>query len=252
MPCAICQKVRGGLGRGAGPGTTGATLSGGPAPSRPRPVQRKLPGLGTTDLSARMPQWVQTFFRGPGRQALDQPIIRGQLPGGTPGSFSLSPARIVSWRRPAFWAPSNHYVRHESIAPPPLLPGTAIPWTLFHPIYIGGGGVGPTSNGLLGWKGNLYWGPGKVGPKGNAADPRMGNFGWIWGRNNFAEFGSLAYLAERPVSGGTLLNVWKPAMKIPQGAGTGAVWQQPQPDYTPLIINPGGLGGRHRKAMGRA
>jgi hypothetical protein len=259
------------LGKGAGPGVPSTTTPGWQgfvnkwfaganpsgyaspaAPSRPKPIQKKLPGRGTTDLTARMLGWVGAKRK---NVELTGRPVRGQMEyrGAMPASFDILPTRITNFRRPPFWSPTDHYVRREYLVEPPLLPGTAIPWTLFHPVYIGGGGVGPTSPGLQGWKSNLYWGPGTTGPSGDAVDPRQANFGWIWGRNNFERFGAIAYLEDHPTTAGmgTKLNVWKPAMKVPQGAGTGAVWQQPQPDYTPLIVNPGGMGGRWLRSMGR-
>lgn len=129
-------------------------------------------------------------------------------------------------RRPAFWNPTPHYQRAEFLVEPPLLPGTAIPWTLFHPTYIPG---------LQGYKEYLPW-----------------NFGWAWGRNNFERFGALvARLQSEAANAQSTFRrsaTWKPGMAA-QPFGNGRVWMQPRPDYTPLIRNPppGEGGGRHRR-----
>lgn len=153
--------------------------------------------------------------------------------------MSVLPTRIASWRRPAFWNPVYRYQRREFLASPPLLPGTAIPYTLFHPNYVGGGGAGATSTGLQGWKDTLPW-----------------NFAWAWHRAcNFERWGSLQYLTEHsPTSyqstGTRSATVREPnAMRQPIGIGQGLAWFQPSPYYTPTIINPpsGGMGaGRQR------
>jgi hypothetical protein len=133
-----------------------------------------------------------------------------QPSGSLPGTVSMLPHRVTSYRRPAFWSPVVHFVRREYVAPPPNLPGTAIPYTLFHPVY---------SPGQQGYMNTLPW-----------------NFGWAWGKHSFAKWDSIGYLNAHPVQ---LQNAWKPVMKVPQGAGTGRVWRQPRPDYTPPVINPG-------------
>ena len=130
--------------------------------------------------------------------------------GSLPGTVSMIPHRVTSYRRPAFWNPAQYYKRQEYLVEPPNLPGTAIPYTLFHPVYI---------RGLQGYQDVLPY-----------------NFAWQWGRHNFEKWVSLQYLVEHPV---TRQNAWKPAMKIPQGPGTGRVFQQPRPSYIPSIINPG-------------
>ena len=130
--------------------------------------------------------------------------------GALPGTVSMLPHRVTSYRRPAFWAPAQHFKRQEYLVEPPDLPGTAIPSTLFHPVYIPG---------LQGFMDVLPW-----------------NFAWAWGRNNFERFGSVAALARRPVQ---RQNAWIPVARVPQGAGTGRVFQQPRPNYIPPVINPG-------------
>ncbi len=135
--------------------------------------------------------------------------------GSIPGTVSMLPHRVTQYRRPAFWSPEQHYKRQEYLVEAPNLPGTAIPYTLFHPVYIPG---------LQGYGRVLPW-----------------NFAWIWGRNNFEKFNSIGYLAKHPIQ---KQNAWKPAAKIPQGPGTGKVWQQPRPYYVPSIINPSTGGSR--------
>lgn len=126
------------------------------------------------------------------------------------GTVSMLPHQVTSYRRPSFWDPPQHFKRQEYVVEPPNLPGTAIPSTLFHPVYIPG---------LQGYMNVLPW-----------------NFAWAWGRHNFEKWGSVAALAKRPAQ---RQNAWKPAMKVPQGPGTGRVFQQPRPFYVPPIINPG-------------
>jgi len=130
--------------------------------------------------------------------------------GAIPGTVSMLPHAVTSYRRPAFWSPSQHFKRQEYLVEPPNLPGTAIPATLFHPVFIPG---------LQGYMDVLPW-----------------NFGWSWGRNNFEKFGSVQWMVEHPVR---RQNAWNPAMKVPQGPGTGRVFQQPLPYRIPNIINPG-------------
>jgi hypothetical protein len=130
--------------------------------------------------------------------------------GALPGTVSMLPHRVTSYRRPAFWSPQQHFKRQEYLVEPPNLPGTAIPYTLFHPLFIPG---------LQGYMDVLPW-----------------NFAWAWGRNNFERFGSVQALAKRPVQ---RQNAWIPVMRTPQGPGTGRVFQQPRPNYIPPIINPG-------------
>lgn len=134
--------------------------------------------------------------------------------GPLPGTVSMLPHRVTAYRRPAFWNPTLHYKRQEYLVEPPNLPGTAIPYTLFHPVYIPG---------LQGY-----------------SDVLTTNYGVIQGRNqNFDKWNMLAFVNRHPVTGrGSKLNVWKPNMKIPQGPGTGKVFQQPRPYYVPTIVNP--------------
>ena len=130
--------------------------------------------------------------------------------GSLPGTVSMIPHRVTSYRRPAFWSPEQHFKRQEYLVEPPNLPGTAIPYTLFHPVYI---------RGLQGYQDVLPY-----------------NFAWQWARHNFEKFGSLQYLVEHPAQ---RQNAYQPVMRSPRGAGTGRVFQQPRPSYVPQIINPG-------------
>lgn len=143
---------------------------------------------------------------------------RGQdasMRGGRVGTSTLMPHRVAVYRKPAFWAPATHYKRQEYLVAPPDLPGTAIQYTLFHPVYIPG---------LQGWR-----------------DTLPTNYFWRWGQNtNFERWDMLGRLA-RPgsvVTGrGRQQNVWKPQMRVPQGVGQGQVFMQPRPFYTPIIVN---------------
>jgi hypothetical protein len=145
------------------------------------------------------------------------------------GTMSVLPTRIASWVRPAFWNPRYQYQRREFLASPPLLPGTAIPFTLFHPNYVGGGGAGATSPGLQGYKWTLPW-----------------SFGWEWGKHSFREFGTYEMARDHvnvPASyqstGTRAATVREPnSMRQPIGIGQGLAWFQPAPYYTPGIINP--------------
>lgn len=145
---------------------------------------------------------------------------RGDVGGGgrLPGTTTLLPHRVTVYRKAAFWAPQQHYKRQEYLVSPPALPGTAIPYTLFHPVYIPG---------LQGWKATLPY-----------------NYQWVWGRmTNFREWAMNVRMANATTTGrGRQQNIWKPAAKIPQGVGQGQVWQQPRPYYVPNIINPQGDG----------
>lgn len=166
-----------------------------------------------------------------------------RMEGGPPGTQTLQPATamrsmlphnvtIAERRRPAFWNPTAHYKRIEFLVEPPLLPGTAIPYTLFHPTYIPG---------LQGFKDYLPW-----------------NFAWAWGRNNFERFGALlARLRDEAPSYQSTTRraaVWKPAMQS-QPFLNGQVWDQPRPWYMPLVINPprptGSGGSRSNEQRGR-
>lgn len=143
---------------------------------------------------------------------------------------SMLPHRvsIEERRRPAFWNPTTHYKRLEFLVSPPMLPGTAIPYTLFHPTYIPG---------LQGFKDYLAW-----------------NFGWAWGRNNFERFGALVQrlASEAATSQSTTRRsaTWKPGMN-PQPFLNGQVWVQAPPDYSPLIVNPPARGARGGNRAGR-
>jgi len=141
-----------------------------------------------------------------------------------PDNFTMLPHRVSSYRRPAFWSPVPHFQRREFLVSPPNLPGTAIRWTLFHPVYIPG---------LQGWSDVLPW-----------------NFGWAWGRNNFERFQSLRYRLEHPVPSSQSVTSrtasWLPQMRA-QPFGEGRVWQQPRPSYQPIVINPQGAGGGGRR-----
>lgn len=137
-----------------------------------------------------------------------------QPSGSLPGTVAMLPHRVAQYRRPAFWSPAMHFLRQEVMVKPPMLPGTAIPSTLFHPVY---------SRGQQGWMDTTPW-----------------NY-WIsaWGLINFEKWNTLGLLADRPVTGrGTKINVFAPQM-IGRPFWDGKVWQQPRPYYIPTIINPG-------------
>lgn len=214
-----------------------------PAPSRPMAVQR-LGALGPAQPGIRVPgrstgRLLHDFFFG--RVGATDPhmggpdrLSRGGLAGvyspREPGTMSLLPTRITSFVRQAFWAPTYRYQRREFVAEPPMLPGTAIPYTLFHPNYVGGGGAGPSGNGLQGYKNTLPW-----------------NFAWAFHRAcNFREFGTYEMARDgirKPISyqstGTRAATVREPnAMRQPIGIGQGLAWFQPAPYYTPSIINP--------------
>jgi hypothetical protein len=146
--------------------------------------------------------------------APDQRGNPGQITpmGRPPSTVSMLPHRVSIYKRASFWNPSINYKRQEYLVSPPDLPGTAIRYTLFHPVYIPG---------LQGWKGTLCT-----------------NYGWIQGMlQNFARWNMLAKIVNKPVSGrGRQMNVWKPVMR-PQPYGNARVWNQPRPSYMPPIIN---------------
>src|SRR5437016_3346922 len=124
----------------------------------------------------------------------------------------MVPHRIPQYRRPAFWGPALHFKRQEYMVQAPMLPGTAIPFTLFHPVYIPG---------QQGWLDTTPW-----------------NFAIGWNQNNFERAGTLDYLTRHPVTGrGSRINAWRPDM-IKRPFGNARVWQQPRPFYVPPIINP--------------
>jgi len=130
-------------------------------------------------------------------------------PAGSPaGTTSMLPHRISPFQRPTMWAPTQHYQRQEFVATPPLLPGTAIPYTLFHPVYVPG---------LQGYQNVLPY-----------------NYGAQWQQTSFLRADTIGELAKRLVVRG---NAFAPAA-APRPR-SGRVWQQPRPDYTPVIINPG-------------
>lgn len=171
------------------------------------------------------------------RDLLARVGMAGNYSPAEPATMSVLPTRVTSWRRPAFWNPLYRYQRREFLATPPLLPGTAIAYTLFHPNYIGGGGAGPSGNGLQGYKDTLPW-----------------NFGWAWGKINFERFDSLRWVREHtPASyqstGVRAATVREPnAMRQPIGIGQGLAWYQPAPYYTPAVINPpAGMGAGKRR-----
>lgn len=224
-----------------------------PAPTRPPTAQR--PGaLGPAQPGVKVPgrstgQLLHDFFFGrvgePQGQRiradrLARPGLAGVYPPGEPATMTLMPNRITSWVRAAFWNPLYRYQRREFLASPPLLPGTAIAYTLLHPNYVGGGGAGATSTGLQGYKDFLPW-----------------NFGWAWGKHSFREFGTYEMARDHvnvPASyqstGTRAATVREPnAMRQPIGIGQGLAWFQPAPYYTPNIINPpsGGLGAGRRR-----
>lgn len=135
-----------------------------------------------------------------------------QPTGSLPGTTSMLPHRVTQYRRPAFWGPMLHFKRQEYLVEAPMLPGTAIPYTLFHPVYIPG---------QQGWLDTTPW-----------------NFAVAWNQNNFERAGTLEWLADHPVTGrGTRQNVWRPDM-IKRPFLDAKVFQQPRPFYVPPIINP--------------
>lgn len=243
----------------AGMAPSGPNIGPGPAPSRPATAQRpgppspaqpgiKVPGRSTGQL-------LHDFFFGRVGAGEHQLVAgdqraRGGLAGiyapREPPTMSLLPTRVTSYRRQAFWSPIYRYQRREFVAEPPMLPGTAIPYTLFHPNYVGGGGAGPSGNGLQGYKWTLPW-----------------NFAWAWQRAcNFANFGTYEMARDHggkvsyQSTGTRAATVREPnAMRQPIGIGQGLAWFQPAPYYTPDIINPPrgmGAGTRSRVRWRRA
>jgi hypothetical protein len=141
-----------------------------------------------------------------GTQGYVQP--RGSLP----GTVSMVPHRVTQYRRPSFWDPLMHFQRREFMVRPPMLPGTAIPFTLFHPVYIPG---------QQGWMNTTPW-----------------NFAVAWNQINFEKANTIGFLAVHPATGqGSRINAWRPDM-IGRPFGDARVFQQPRPFYVPPIINP--------------
>lgn len=135
-----------------------------------------------------------------------------QPSGSLPGTVSMIPHRVAQYQRPAFWAPQEHFKRQEYLVGAPMLPGTAIPYTLMHPVYIPG---------QQGWLNTTPW-----------------SFAMAWNQNNFEKANTIGWLAQHPATGqGSRINAWRPDM-IGRPFGNARVFQQPRPFYVPPIINP--------------
>lgn len=194
----------------------------GQAPSGPSPYIARGVNVNASVRRGPFGGWLGRF-----RQRIQGGVggQRGSAGGGgpLPGTTTIMPHRVEVYRKAAFWNPAQHYSRREYLVEPPNLPGTAIQWTLFHPVY---------QPNLRGWK-----------------DTLPTNYFWEWARNtNFEKWGMLQKINDAVVTGrGRQQNVWKPVMKVPQGVGQGQVWQVARPSYIPNIINPNLGGGRNAR-----
>jgi hypothetical protein len=185
----------------------------GQAPFNPdSPFAAKGVNVRLRRLRAPFGQWMGRFQQRFGGKAGYVAATELTPQGRNPSFRSMLPHNVTLPRVPSGWAPELHYQRREFFVEPPNLPGTVIPYTNFHPVYIPG---------LQGWK-----------------DTLPTNYAWRQMANqNFARWDMVGKMARTVI---TQKNVWKPVAQIPQGAGTGKVWRQARPYYVPDVINPSG------------